>query len=101
MKEARVQKLSVEYLRDHGCLCIKLTTLGRYGKKGWPDYLVLLPKGASLDRVWFIEFKAGGEKPTPLQRLRIRTLREFGFTVSVIDDPKKTETLHRLMTGGQ
>lgn len=50
---------------------------------GWPDYCFVLPHGVS---VW-IEFKAPGKKPTPLQELRLTTLRERGHYAAVIDNP--------------
>lgn len=50
---------------------------------GWPDYLFLVPGGQIL----FIEFKATGGKPTPLQEQKIALLKENGFNVEVCDSP--------------
>ena len=36
-------------------------------------------------RVVFVEVKAPGEKPRPIQNLRIQQLRDLGFHVIVLD----------------
>lgn len=46
-----------------------------------PDRLVLLPGG----RFAFVEVKAPGEKPRPLQTARHKLLRKLGFSVYVLD----------------
>ena len=48
---------------------------------GMPDRLVLLPDG----HIAFVELKAPGKKPRPLQLARHRVLRSLGFRVYVID----------------
>lgn len=48
---------------------------------GMPDRLVLLPDGY----IAFVELKAPGKKPRPLQLARHRLLRRLGFPVYVID----------------
>ena len=48
---------------------------------GMPDRLVLIPDG----RVAFVELKAPGKTPRPLQLARHRLLRSLGFRVYVID----------------
>ena len=48
---------------------------------GMPDRLVLLPDGVFA----FVELKARGESPRPLQKARHRKLRSLGFNVYVID----------------
>ena len=48
---------------------------------GMPDRLVLLPDGVFA----FVELKAPGESPRPLQKARHRKLRSLGFKVYVID----------------
>ena len=40
-------------------------------------------------RIAFVEVKAPGEKPRPLQRLRIKTLRRLGFKAFVLDNPEQ------------
>ena len=41
------------------------------------------------ERIGFVEVKAPGETPRPLQRLRIRTLRRLGFKAFVLDNPEQ------------
>lgn len=52
------------------------------GLDGMPDRLVLLPEG----RVAFVEVKAPGKQPRPLQIARHEMLRRLGFKVYVLDD---------------
>ncbi|WP_443660132.1 VRR-NUC domain-containing protein [Clostridium algidicarnis] len=51
------------------------------GMSGVPDRIVLLPGG----RIVFVELKAPGKKPRPMQEYRIKELRTLGFEVKVID----------------
>ena len=50
-----------------------------------PDRLVLLPDGL----IAFVELKAPGKRPRPLQEARHRMLRSLGFKVYVIDKPEQ------------
>lgn len=52
---------------------------------GMPDRLVLLPDGL----IAFVELKAPGKRPRPLQEARHRLLRSLGFKVYVIDKPEQ------------
>lgn len=52
---------------------------------GMPDRLVLLPDGL----IAFVELKAPGKRPRPLQEARHRLLRSLGFKVYVIDHPEQ------------
>ena len=47
--------------------------------------MVLLPEA----RIGFVEVKAPGAKPRPLQERRHEQLRKLGFQVSVLDDPEQ------------
>ena len=62
--------------KQAGGNCPKLVSPGF---DGMPDRMVLLPNG----RVGFVEVKAPGEKPRPLQLARHRLLRSLGFPVKV------------------
>lgn len=46
-----------------------------------PDRIVLLPQG----KIIFIELKAPGKKPRPIQKYRIKELKALGFRVEIID----------------
>ena len=48
-----------------------------------PDRLVLLPG----DKIGFVEIKAPGKVPRPLQVARHRLLKRLGFQVFVLDAP--------------
>jgi hypothetical protein len=80
-KEKNIQDPVVAYARSLGCVAIKLSTLGRFGTSGWPDF-ELLHSGRTL----FIEFKAPGGVCTPLQLERHAQLRAVGHTVTVVSD---------------
>ena len=51
------------------------------GNSGAPDRMVCLPGG----RIYFVELKAPGKKPTVLQLRQMKLLRDLGFNVKVID----------------
>jgi hypothetical protein len=76
------------YLRDQvktaGGIAYKFTSPGNAGV---PDRLVLLPGG----RVVFVELKAPGRQPTPLQLRQQRRIRDLGFTVLVIDSKEEVD----------
>ena len=59
------------------------------GYPGVPDRLMLSTGG----RVVFIEFKAPGKKPTPLQAAWHEKLRALGFEVHVIDNVSDFEAI--------
>ena len=50
--------------------------------RGVPDRLCVLPDG----RIFFVELKSAGKKPSPLQEIEIKRLRELGQEVLVIDN---------------
>lgn len=84
----------VRATKDRGGICPKFTSPGM---DGMPDRLVLLPHG----RFCFVEVKAPGEKPRPLQMHRHRQLRRLGFMVFVIDDIEQIEgILDGIKNGG-
>ena len=69
---------------DRGGLCLKFTPTNWVGA---PDRLVLLPGGA----VGFVEIKAPGQRPRPLQVRRHAQLAELGYVVLVLDDPDRVD----------
>ncbi len=46
-----------------------------------PDRIVLLPQG----KIVFVELKAPGKEPRPIQKYRIKELTALGFRVEIID----------------
>lgn len=78
MREKQIEMKLVEAVRKHGGLCPKFISPGFAGV---PDRIVLLPGG----HMAFVELKAPGRKPRPLQVLRSEQLKALGFKVYVID----------------
>ena len=94
MREKHIEQRLVRALKNAGGLAIKLMSPGF---DGMPDRLVLLP-GA---RIAFVEVKALGVKPRPLQLKRHEMLRQMGFKVYVIDDKGQIQPmLSKVMEGG-
>lgn len=79
MREKALEQKFVAAVRAAGGIAPKFTSPGF---DGVPDRLALLPGG----RMAFVEVKASGEKPRPLQVARHRLLRRLGFKVYVLDD---------------
>ena len=82
MRENEIEAKLVKAVKDVGGVCWKFTSPGTAGV---PDRIVLMPQG----RIAFVEVKAPGEKPRPLQRLRIKTLQRLGFKAFVLDSPQQ------------
>ena len=82
MREKQIESKLVKAVRAAGGVCPKLVSPGT---DGMPDRLVLLP-GC---RIGFVEVKAPGKEPRPLQTQRHRQLRALGFPVFVLDDPEQ------------
>ena len=82
MREKTIEQKLVTAVKKHGGICPKFVSPGF---DGMPDRLVLLPHG----RFAFVEVKAPGEKPRPLQLARHRLLRRLGFKVYVLDDEEQ------------
>lgn len=57
------------------------------GNDGVPDRLVIFPN----NRIYFVELKAPGKKPRPLQLKQMRDLENFGCDVFVIDSKEKVD----------
>jgi len=82
MREKQIEQRLVKAVKAQGGLCPKLVSPGT---DGMPDRMVLLPDS----HMGFVEVKAPGEKPRPLQQRRHEQLRELGYKVSVLDDPEQ------------
>ena len=79
MREKDVERKLVKAVRDIGGMCIKFSTPSL---NGVPDRLVLLPLG----KVAFVELKAKGKKPRPLQIKRMKQLSELGCKCFLLDN---------------
>ena len=79
MREKQTEQKLVSSVKKLGGVCPKFTSPGF---DGMPDRIVLLPGG----RMAFVEVKAIGCKPRPLQLARHGMLQRLGFQVYVLDD---------------
>ncbi|WP_414733863.1 VRR-NUC domain-containing protein [Acetobacterium carbinolicum] len=82
MREKEIEKKFALEVKKMGGICLKFVSPGL---DGMPDRLVLLPGG----RLAFVEVKAPGKKPRPLQMVRHEMLKRLGFAVYVLDDAGK------------
>ena len=82
MREKQLEQKLVKAVRSRDGICPKLVSPGM---DGMPDRMVLLPEA----KIGFVEVKAPGQKPRPLQVRRHEQLKALGFTVSVLDDPEQ------------
>ena len=82
MREKAIEQKLVRAVKAKGGICPKLVCPGM---AGMPDRLVLLPEG----KMGFVEVKAPGEKPRPLQTARHRILEWLGYRVYVLDNPEE------------
>ena len=78
MREKAIEKKLVQAVKTTGGIAPKFVSPGF---DGMPDRIVLLPGG----HMAFVETKAPGDKPRPLQLARHRLLRKLGFNVYVLD----------------
>jgi len=79
-RERDIEKKLVLAVRQRGGIAWKFTSPGTAGV---PDRIVLMPNG----HMAFVELKAPGMKPRPLQLRRMRQLEKLGYRVYVVDDP--------------
>ena len=78
MLEKQIETTFVKATHQRGGLCLKFTSPSMAGV---PDRLVLLPDG----HMGFVEMKAPGKRPRPLQVQRLSQLKQLGYQVFVCD----------------
>jgi len=78
MREATIERALVKAVGRRGGWCLKFISPGC---DGVPDRILLFPGG----RVGFVEVKALGQKPRPLQLAVMERLKRLGFPVWVLD----------------
>lgn len=86
MQEKQLEQKLVKAAKRVGGLALKFVSPGY---DGMPDRLLLLPGG----RISFVEVKAPGLKPRPLQKKRHEMLRSLGFKVYVLNDERQIESM--------
>ena len=82
MREKQIEQKLVKTTKNMEGIAPKFVSPGF---DGMPDRIVLLPGG----HIGFVEVKAPGEKPRPLQLSRHGLLRRLGFKVFVLDDEQQ------------
>ena len=82
MREKTIEQHLVKAVKNSGGIAPKMVSPGF---DGMPDRLVLLPGG----KIGFVEVKAPGKEPRPLQVARHGLLRRLGFKVYVLDAPEQ------------
>ena len=93
MLEKDIESKVCEYARSKGVLAYKFTSPARAAV---PDRMFIAPDG----RVWFCEFKRGGQKPTPAQEREHAKLRTQKVNVFVIDNVIEGKNMIDLMVMG-
>ena len=79
MREKEIEKKLALEAKKRGGLAVKFVSPGF---DGMPDRILLMPEV----RIAFVEVKAPGKRPRPLQMARHKLLRELGFSVFILDD---------------
>ena len=82
MREKVIEQKLVAEVKKAGGICPKWVAPGF---DGVPDRIAMFPGG----KIAFVEVKAPGEKPRPLQRARHELLQKLGFRVYVLDEIEK------------
>lgn len=88
MREKYIEQKLVKATKRVGGIALKFVSPGL---DGMPDRILLLPIG----RIVFVEVKALGKKPRPLQLSRHEMLRKLGFKVYVLDDMQRINIILR------
>ena len=78
MREKQIENMLATEAKKLGGIALKFVSTSF---DGMPDRLVLMPDS----HIAFVELKAPGKKPRPLQLSRHRLLRSLGFRVYIID----------------
>ena len=89
MREQHIEAVLKAHIEALGGLCWKLVCPGTTGV---PDRICMVG-----GRVVFVEVKAPGEKPRPIQNLRSQQLRNLGFHVIVRDSLDGIEEVARAL----
>ncbi|WP_406714743.1 VRR-NUC domain-containing protein [Trueperella pyogenes] len=89
MRETTIEKALTQAVHMAGGLCLKFVSPGWSGA---PDRLCLMD-----GRAVFVEVKAPGQRPRPIQTHRHHQLAQAGFHTITIDHPNQiNEVLHAL-----
>ena len=79
MLEKEIEKKVCDYAKREGWLVYKFSSPGQ---KGVPDRMFM-----KAGKIFFIEFKAPGKRPTMLQQVAFDKIRKIGgMCVHIVDD---------------
>lgn len=92
MREREIEKYLREQVKKAGGKAYKFESPGN---DGVPDRIVLFPG----NQIFFVELKAPGKKPRPLQVKQIRDIKSFGCNVLVIDSKEGVDDFIRMVVG--
>lgn len=81
MRETLIEHQLTHAIHANGGICWKWIAPGTAGV---PDRIAILP----TNKIIFIEVKAPGQKPRPIQTYRINQLKKLGAHVYIIDNPQ-------------
>ena len=90
--EKQIEAKVCEYAKTKNVLVYKFTSPARAAV---PDRLFIRADG----RMWFCEFKRGGQKPTPAQEREHHRLRQQAINVFVVDSVDAGKECIDLMYG--
>ena len=86
MLEKTIEQALVRATKKAGGIAPKLTSPAN---AGMPDRIIILPNG----KICFVELKAPGKKPRPLQTRQMQRLTHLGCMVRTLDNPQKIPEL--------
>ncbi|WP_438449372.1 VRR-NUC domain-containing protein [Gorillibacterium sp. sgz5001074] len=93
MRERDIENTLVKAVKAAGGLCWKFVSPGM---SGVPDRIVLMPGMPAC----FVELKAPGGKPTPLQLKRHDELQARGFQVDIVRSKEEAKAYVEGLTSG-
>jgi hypothetical protein len=93
MLEKQIEAKVCEYAKTKNVLVYKFTSPARAAV---PDRMFIRPDG----RIWFVEFKREGAKPTEAQEREHHRMRQHKVNVFVIDNVEEGKTMVDLMVMG-
>lgn len=91
MREKKIEQYLVDEVEKLRGIAFKWSSPGN---RGVPDRICFLPKGTIV----FVECKATGKRPTPLQRKVVQSLRDFGQEVLIIDSKEMVDIFCETIT---
>lgn len=93
MRENEIEQYLVKKVKLMGGKAYKWVSPGN---DGVPDRIVVWPNG----RIVFVELKAPGKKPTPLQLAKHSELRKLNQVVNIIDCKENVDSFIQEMNRG-